>query len=107
MSRIRVGNNFFQIRIGRTPFYTLREKVDLVVCLDKPSVSIHKRDISSEGIIILDKNRFKISERDSCFFDLPMYEIAEKAGDEIFVNSVACGTLSGRSGIDFRPDFDR
>lgn len=103
MSRIRGGNNFFQIRISNKQLYTLRQKSDIVVALDNKSVDMHRKDISKEGIVILDKKRFNITGEDSAFFDIPMYHMAKEiGGDEKFVNSVACGFLAEMTGVDFR-----
>lgn len=103
MSRIRGGNNFYQIRISDKPLYTLRQNSDIVVALDKPSVSIHGKDIPKHGVIILDRKRFNITEENPAFFDIPMYTMAkEVGGNEIFVNSVACGFLTEMTGTDFR-----
>ncbi len=102
MSRIRGGNNFYQIRISDRPLYALRQNSDIVVALDKPSVSIHGKDISENGVIIMDSKRFNITEKNPAFFDIPMYTIAkETGGNEIFVNSVACGFLTEMTGTDF------
>jgi 2-oxoglutarate/2-oxoacid ferredoxin oxidoreductase subunit alpha len=102
MSRIRGGNNFTQVRISNKPLYTLRSSSDIVVALDKASVSLHKESLGSSGIIILDKKRFNISEEDGAFFDAPFYDIAKNAGgSELFVSSVTLGLLTGIAGIEF------
>jgi 2-oxoglutarate ferredoxin oxidoreductase subunit alpha len=102
MSRIRGGNNFFQIRISDEPLYTLRSKVDIVVALDRPSVAIHKVSLNDRGIIILDKKKFNVSEEEDVFFDVPIYDLAAKiGGSEIFINSAACGVLSAMTGVKF------
>lgn len=101
MSRVRGGNNFFQLRIGDKPVYTLRDKVDIVVALDGPSVGIHRKSLAGGGIIILDKKKSAISENDNVLFDVPMYAMATEAGgSELFVNSVACGLLAGMVQLD-------
>jgi len=84
MSRVRGGNNYFQIRISDKPLYALRGRSNLVVALDKPSVSIYKDEIEKDGVI------------------LPIFEIAKTTGgEERFVNSAACGVVSAMLGIDF------
>lgn len=81
MSRIRGGNNFFQIRVGERPFYTLREKPDITVALDKASITLGPENF---------------------LFNVPIYDMAKKTGGgEIFVNSVACGVILGVMKIDF------
>ncbi len=102
MSRIRGGNNFYQIRISDKHLHTLRQNSDIMVAFDNKSVNLHRKDISKNGVIVLDKKRFNITEEDSAFFDIPMYRIAkEVGGNEIFVNSVACGFLAEMTGVDF------
>lgn len=102
MSRIRGGNNFFQLRISNKPLYALREKIDIVVALDKSSVEIHKKDLADNGIIIVDRKKSAVSWDDSVFFDAPLYGIAnDKGGSELFTNTVSCGVLSGMIGIEF------
>ncbi|GAB60991.1 MAG: 2-oxoacid:acceptor oxidoreductase subunit alpha [Candidatus Jettenia sp.] len=101
MSRIRGGNNFLQLRISDRPLYTLRQNIDITVALDSKSVSMHKEDVSRDGVIILDKKRFHISEENSIFLDIPMYDMAKEIGNELFVNSIACGLLTEMTGIEF------
>lgn len=102
MSRIRGGNNFFQLRISDRPIYTLRQEADIIVALDKLSVDLYKGTMKDLGIIILDKNKFNITEKDHTYFDVPLYAMAEEiGGSEIFVNSISCGVLTGLVGIEF------
>lgn len=102
MSRVRGGNNFFQLRIADKPIYTLRQKSDLIVALDNKSLSLHRADIANGGLIVLDKKKFNISEESDLFFDVPFYELANTIGDsEIFINTVCCGIIAGLSALSF------
>lgn len=99
MSRIRGGNSFFQLRISSEPVYTLRKAADIIVALDRQSVEIHKKALSKQGIMILDKKKFNINETDKVFFDAPLYKMAvDIGGSELFVNSVALGVLAEITG---------
>lgn len=101
MSRIRGGNNYFQIRISNKPIYTLRDKEDIIVALDKMSVDIHKNNLNKEGIIIADMEKFKLNDNNKIFFNTPVYGLAQKhGGKDIYSNSVAVGILSNIIGID-------
>lgn len=101
MSRIRGGNNYFQIRISKKPLYTLRDKIDIVVALDKSSIDIHTIDMNKEGIMIADLEKFKINDDNNKFFNVPIYGFAQKyGGKDIYSNSVAVGVLSNIIGID-------
>ncbi|MDD2752662.1 MAG: 2-oxoacid:acceptor oxidoreductase subunit alpha [Candidatus Omnitrophica bacterium] len=102
MSRVRGGNNFFQLRISQQPLFALRQNSDILVALDKQSVALQKKNLNSSSIIILDKQKFAITEEEKNFFDVPLYDLALKtAGSDIFVNSVACGLLTSMTGLDF------
>lgn len=102
MSRIRGGNNFFQLRISDKPLYTLRQKSDITVALDKASVAIHRSSMKDGGVLVLDKKKFTITGEDSAFLDIPFYDMATcTGGSEIFINSVACGVIAGITGVEF------
>jgi 2-oxoglutarate ferredoxin oxidoreductase subunit alpha len=75
MSRIRGGNNFFQIRISDRQVYTLCQKSDITVALDKKSVALHKTDLNAGGFIVLDRKKFDIPDETNIFFDVPFYEL--------------------------------
>ncbi len=101
MSRIRGGNNYFQVRISNKPLYTLRDKVDILVALDKMSIDIHKKNLNKEGIIIADLEKFKLDDDKKIFFNAPVYGLAQKhGGKDIYSNSVAVGILANITGID-------
>ncbi|MBW1674796.1 MAG: 2-oxoacid:acceptor oxidoreductase family protein, partial [Deltaproteobacteria bacterium] len=54
-SRIRGGHNTFAIRAGHEEIAAPGESVDILVALNKETVSIHRRELSPGGIIILDE----------------------------------------------------
>jgi 2-oxoglutarate/2-oxoacid ferredoxin oxidoreductase subunit alpha len=103
MSRIRGGNNFFQLRISDRQIFTLREKSDIIITLDKKSVALHKESLNPGGVLILDKKKFDISQSDASFFDVPIYELATNTGgSDIFLNTVSCGVVTGMTKIEFK-----
>jgi 2-oxoglutarate ferredoxin oxidoreductase subunit alpha len=102
MSRIRGGNNFFQLRICNNPIFTLREKSDITIALDKESVALHRDNLNAGGILVLDKKKFNLPETNNSFFDVPLYELATSTGgSDIFLNTVSCGVISGMTGVEF------
>ncbi len=102
MSRVRGGNNFFQLRVSIKPVFTLREKADIIVALDQKSHGLHKAGLKDGGIIILDKKKFNISENDNTFFDAPLYETAiNSGGSDIFINTVSCGIVTAITNMEF------
>jgi 2-oxoglutarate/2-oxoacid ferredoxin oxidoreductase subunit alpha len=102
MSRIRGGNNFFEIRVSTRHVHSPRHKPDLIICLDKASVDLHKKDLATDGILIVDKTRFELAQLEDFMFDVPFYETAVRiANDPLYSNSIACGLIAGITGVDF------
>lgn len=102
MSRVRGGNNFFQLRISDKPLYCLRQKSDIIVALDKKSALLYQDNIIGNGIIVLDKEKFGISDGCANFFNVPFYNIANTSGaGDIYINAVCCGIIIGLTGLSF------
>ncbi|MFA6384728.1 MAG: 2-oxoacid:acceptor oxidoreductase subunit alpha, partial [Candidatus Omnitrophota bacterium] len=102
MSRIRGGNNFFQIRVSTHPVNSPRHKPDIIVCLDGPSAGIHKADLAADGILVVDRAKSGLEQLDGFMYDLPFNEIALRvARDAMYSNSIACGFIAGIAGVDF------
>src|SRR3990167_190735 len=58
-SRIRGGHNFFQIRFSDKPVMSSRIKIDILVALDKESITLHEKELSDNGWIIYDSSALK------------------------------------------------
>lgn len=102
MSRIRGGNNFFEIRVSTRPVHSPRHKQDLILCLDKASIDIHKKDLASDGVMFTDKAAFKLDQLDEFMADIPFDETALRiANDKLYANTIACGLIAGITGVEF------
>jgi 2-oxoglutarate ferredoxin oxidoreductase subunit alpha len=102
MSRVRGGNNFFQIRIGDRQPLSFRRKVDILVPLNGESVSLHRADVNQNGRIILDKKYCSLTDDDALFLDVPFQETALRIGGKAhYSGSVALGAVAGALGLDF------
>ncbi len=102
MSRVRGGNNFFQLRVSDKPVYCPVKSADIVVVLDSKSAGLHKPSIADAGIMVLDKVKFAVSESSKQFFDVPFYGLANKSGgSDIYINTVCCGVVIGLLGLGF------
>ena len=96
MSRVRGGNNYFQLRVSDKPVYCPVKSPDIIVVLDSKSIGLHRASITDEGIMVLDKVKFVVTEDPKQFFDVPFYELANKAGgSDIYINTVCCGVIVG------------
>ena len=102
MSRIRGGNNFSEIRVSTKPVHAPRNKPDIIICLSRSSVDIHKNNLAAQGLLVVDKTKFGMGQLESSMYDAALNEIALKvAGDALYSNSVACGLIAGMAGLDF------
>ncbi|MBW2644740.1 MAG: 2-oxoacid:acceptor oxidoreductase subunit alpha [Deltaproteobacteria bacterium] len=92
-SRIRGGHNTFAIRVGVDEVIAPQESVDLLVALDKNTATLHREDLSSDGIILCDE-AFDISY-DACL-KVPFKQLAEGK----FSNVAYLGVAGARLGLD-------
>lgn len=99
-SRIRGGHNFFQIRFSDKPISASREKIDILVALDKEGISLHEKELSENGYIIYDASSLKQKHEKPYFLDIPFIELAIKdGGNRIMANTVATGAVLGMLGM--------
>ncbi len=100
-SRIRGGHNFFQIRFSDKPITAPKEKIDILVALDKESIQQHADEISEIGQIIYDSSAIKQKHDKPHFLDIPFINLAvEHGGNKIMANTVATGAVLGMLGMD-------
>ena len=99
MSRIRGGNNYYQIRVSKYPIECPREKIDILIPLTAEALKLQKGSINEDGLTVVDRERFKVEDC-SNFFCINFYELANEAGDnDIYINSVCTGILAALTGI--------
>jgi 2-oxoglutarate ferredoxin oxidoreductase subunit alpha len=100
-SRIRGGHNFYQVRLSGNPVTASREKIDVVVALDKESITLHEKELSENGIIIYDSATLRQMYEGTHFLDIPFVALAEEHGkNRIMENTVAVGAVLGMLGMD-------
>lgn len=100
-SRIRGGHNFFQIRFSDKPVTASREKIDILIALDKESIEQHEKELSELGQIIYDSATLKQKHEKSYFLDIPFVTLAvEHGGNKIMANTVATGSVLGMLGME-------
>lgn len=91
-SRIRGGHNTFAIRAGAEKIIAPREPVDVLVALDSDTVTLHQRDLSSDGLIVLDATLVADSD---FILKVPFKELAQSK----FSNIVALGVVGFLAGL--------
>jgi 2-oxoglutarate ferredoxin oxidoreductase subunit alpha len=103
-SRIRGGHLFNRIRVSDQPLVSSREGIDFLVALNQESISLHRDELSRQGVIIYDASEVR---------DLPpgVHTLALKAGEllphrqaaEVAINAGACGALLGLLKVPLEP----
>ena len=100
-SRVRGGHNFFQVRFADHPVTASRDRVDIVVALDKESIINYEKELSEFGRIIYDSASLKQQHDKTHFLDIPFVQLAmEHGGSKIMANTVAVGAVMGMIGMD-------
>lgn len=100
-SRIRGGHNFYQVRFSNKPIMSSRERMDIIIALDKETISRHSTELSESGQILYDSEALKEKHDDPRFFDVPFARLAvEHGGSKIMENVVATGSVLGIIGMD-------
>jgi len=92
-SRIRGGHNTFAIRVGFGDVIAPKESVDLMVALDLDTVNLHRRDLTSDGLIVLDNS---LDINGDSFLRVPFKELSQ----ERFSNISALGVVGSLLGLD-------
>jgi len=100
-SRIRGGHNFFQIRVSDRPISSSRDRVDVVIALDRPSIANNQERLTDGGIIVFDSSILGEKHEGDHFLDCPFIDLATReGGSRIMANTVATGAVLGMLGMD-------
>jgi 2-oxoglutarate/2-oxoacid ferredoxin oxidoreductase subunit alpha len=100
-SRIRGGHNFYRIRIADRLVIAPRDKIDILVALDRESIVQHGSELTKQGQIIYDSESLKEKHDGSQYLDIPFAKLAvDQGGDRIMANTVATGAVLGMLGMD-------
>lgn len=100
-SRVRGGHNFYQIRLSDNPLAASRNSIDILVALDRESITRHAHELTPDGRIIHDASGLKFKSTEPAFLDIPFEKFAlEQGGDAIMANTVATGAVLGLLGME-------
>lgn len=106
-SRIRGGHNFYQIRLSDVPVRAPKRGLDILIALDRSSVTLHQPEMREEGTIIYDSALLKHTFDGPQFLDIPFLRLAMETGAaRIVANTVATGAVLGMLGFSLLPLFD-
>lgn len=100
MSRIRGGHNFYQIRLADRPLSSSREKIDILVALDRETIDRHHDSLSERGLAIYDRENLKEEFPGERYLDVPSLRLTKEAEiGKIMANSVTVGALLSGMGL--------
>lgn len=107
-SLIRGGHNTITIRASDERIFALHGKIDILIALDKKTITEHYTEMEDGGAIIYDSDKIKkeevnISRQDVELLDIPLTKMANEAGGQIFFNQVAMGATLALLGLDLNP----
>ncbi len=105
-SLIRGGHNTHTVRGSEYPIFSQTHEIDVLVALNKETVSKHLAELTEGGAVIYDEQRAKFAEGEIARTDVklipvPMMKYALEAGNALFFNTVALGASLGLLSIDF------
>lgn len=87
-SRIRGGHSFFQVRISDRQVRAPSHRVNMLICLDRRTLELHRNEVVPAGIIMM---AAKDAGDEQDVLSIPVFSLAEKAGGSITANTVAAG----------------
>jgi 2-oxoglutarate ferredoxin oxidoreductase subunit alpha len=97
-SLIRGGHNFSEIRVCNEKKIARKEKIDALIALDKNTISLHKKRLAGDGLVIFNADRVKGEEGISVFSEKI---VKEEGGIPQMVNVTLISALAKIFGISF------
>lgn len=98
MSRVRGGNNTFELRVANKPVYAVRKTIDYLFLLNKDAFARLPRRLI-EDTVVFGEESF-VSEEDKARYglnyqSLNLNALAKEAGNRLFANTILFGFISG------------
>ena len=72
-SRIRGGHSFFQIRISDTQVRAPHHQVNMLICLDRRTLDMHRDEVVPDGLIMM---AAKDSVDEKGILSIPIFDLA-------------------------------
>lgn len=106
-SLIRGGHNTVAITFSEEPIFAPYKPVDLLVALNKETVTFHKDELSEGASILYDGTSYDISDQnlrsDVVLFSIPFGKLIRESGGEMIMrNTVALGASIAVLGLPFK-----
>lgn len=95
-SVIKGGHTTYQIHASSNQVYSQIKKVDLLIALDKKTVSWHQDELDNNSLIIHDPDDFELDKKDltGIYLPIPLLKITKQAGGiPLMANMTASGCV--------------
>lgn len=99
-SQIKGGHNYHTVRISKDKVNADANQIDILLALDKETITQHKLAVSPTGIILYDA-RIVIEEKDKRYLPIPLAQIEASLKEKNIHNSVFVGAVLKVMGINF------
>src|SRR3989344_8827609 len=91
-SLIRGGHNTYEVFISDLEIHASQQHIDILICLNIETYTLHKYRLSSTSLIVYDNNDFTIEENNGIKISIPFKKIlTEEKGIHIMLNNIALG----------------
>lgn len=101
-SLIKGGHNTYHLRISEDPIYSHVMPTDVLVALDRPTLTKHLNELTENAAVVYDPNDFEAADEDLggredlCLVPVPLNDIVyEVGGIKIMRNVCALGAVLG------------
>ena len=99
-SLIRGGHNTYEVIVSDEVIGSSKSEIDILICLNKATFTLHKSRLTKNSIVIYDKEEFTI-EGEYRLVNLPFKQILKnESGVQIMINNIALGATMALMGWD-------
>ena len=100
-SLIRGGHNAYEVTISDELVGAPKEKINLLICLNKETYDLHKKRLVDNALIVFDESEFQIEEKNYQPINIPFQKILDGfKGEQIMKNTIALGASLALIGLD-------
>lgn len=94
MSRVRGGNNTFELRVSTSPIYSLRKTIDYLFLLNNNSFYRLPRRLIPSTVVFGEANFVSDEDKEAHnlnYEGLELTKLAKEAGNRLFANTILFG----------------
>ncbi len=110
-SLIRGGHNVYEVRFGQEEIFSQEKGVDLLVCLNQETLSLHQSELKEEAAVLFDdslvKANINFNNKKISLIPIPFTQLIKQAGVSVLMqNNIALGAVSAILGFDLKVLFE-